>query len=169
MEPIAAARLAVHADECDASLEARLETRLQVLALTVAHRPATARAIALQVAQALHDLTGLAPKPEADAVMQAMAAAVGGEHGWDVVDDLRRRHDVFFFNATMFAYRGFARAMISHLLQHLSAPDPDFRYVADHFCRLLERRIPLHREDIAVAYTHGAAIQAFLSCTTEPT
>jgi hypothetical protein len=58
--------------------------------------------------------------------------------------------------------------MISHLLQHLSAPDPDFRYVAKYFCPLLERGIPLHREDIAVPFTHGAAIQAFLSCTAEP-
>lgn len=167
-EAIPAATLAAHSDEFEAVLEARLAARLDALARLVEREPARARPIALRVARALHEFTGLEPKQEAKNVMAAMDLAVRGGCGWDTVERLHRMNSTFFLNAAMFSFKGFARAMICHLVSHLSARKPDFRYVADNFCRLLERRIKLHHEDIAVEFTHGAAIHAFLACTIEP-
>lgn len=164
-EAIPAVTIAAHSDESEAVLEARLAARLDELAHLVEYQPVRARPIALRLARALHELTGLEPMPEVKNVMAAMDLAVRGGCGWDVVERLRSLNKTFFFNATMFASKGFARAMISHLVSHLSARNPDFHYVADGFLRLLERRIKLHHEDIAVEFTRGAAIHAFLAST----
>lgn len=161
--PLAA--IAAHSDEPEALLEARLAARLEELARLVETDPARAHAISLRLARALYELTGVTPTPQVHNVMAAMDFAVRGRCAWESVERMRRLASTHFFNATMFAGKGFASAMIAHLVSHLSARKPDYRYVADGFCRLLERRIPLYRGDIAVEFTHAAAIHAFLACT----
>ena len=162
------AAIAAHSDEPEGVLEARLAARLDELAHLVETDAARTRPISLRLAHALYELTGVTPTPQVRNVMGAMDFAVRGRCGWESVERMRRLTNTHFFNATMFATRGFASAMIAHLVSHLSARKPDYRYLADGFCRLLERRIPLYRGDIAVEFTHAAAIHAFLACTAEP-
>lgn len=164
--PLAA--IAAHSDEPEALLEARLAARLAELARWVETHPTHAHAISLRLARALYELTGVTPTPQVGNVMAAMDFTARGRCSWDSVERMRRLTSTHFFNATMFASRGFASATIAHLVSHLSAKKPDYRYVADGFCRLLERRVPLYRGDIAVEFTHAAAIHAFLACTAGP-
>ena len=166
-ENVKQAAVAAHSDEPEALLEARLAARLIELARLADQEPARANVVALGLARGLHELTGLEPKPQVRNVMAAMDLAVRGGCGWDAVERMRGLTNTFFFNATMFAGKGFASAMIGHLVSHLSARKPHFEYVADGFLRLLERRIPMHHEDIAIEFTHAAAIHAFLACTAE--
>jgi hypothetical protein len=159
---------AAHSDLSEADLELRLQRRLVVLEALTGRNPEKARAIALRLIRALHDLTGIAVRPPVARLMAAMDRALRGDIGWEIVERVHRLDSSFFFAATMFGGKGYASALVCHLAGHLSARRPDFRYVADGALRLLERRNPVERDDIRAGFSRAAARHALLAAVAEP-
>jgi hypothetical protein len=165
---VSRAAFAAQSDLPEAGLERRLQRRLAVLEALTERDPQGARAIALRLIRALHDLTGIAVRPPVARLMAAMDRALRGDIPWEVVERVHRLDATFYFNATMFGGKGYASALVCHLASHLSARRPNFRYVADGALRLLERRNPVERDDIQVGFSRAAALHALLAAVSQP-
>ena len=165
---ISRAAFAAQSDLSESELDLRLQRRLAALEALAERDPHRARAIALRLIRALHDLTGIAVRPPVARLMAAMDRALRGDIRWEVVERVHRLDATFFFNATMFGGKGYASALVCHLASHLSARRPNFRYVADGALRLLERRNPVERDDIQVGFSRAAALHALLAALSQP-
>jgi hypothetical protein len=164
---VSRAAVAAQSDLPEAELKRRLQRRLADLESLTDRDPQRARAIALRLIRALHDLTGIAVRPPVARLMAAMDRALRGDIGWEIVERVHRLDSSFFFAATMFGGKGYASALVCHLAGHLSARRPNFGYVADGALRLLERKNPVERDDIQVGFSRGAALHALLAAVAE--
>jgi hypothetical protein len=157
------ASLPARSDLSEAELEKRLVARLEELDTLAESDSAQIGRIALGFIEFLHEITGITMRPPVVRLTRAMAWVLAGRNTRETVDRLLKLDESFYFSATMFGGKGYASALVCHLASALSSRRPDFKYVVHWSLRLLERRVVVERDDIAVRLDRAAAMHAVLS------